>query len=101
TILMQTRAEFVSRILEKALSEIVPPGTQELVVQQFRVTGSRPVTLLIVAGLISVWAASGVINSLIEGFQAAYRVPRNRSVVRQKAVAIALVLLSAAPLICA
>ncbi len=100
-ILVETRAEFVSRILERALSEIVPPGTEDLVVQQFRVTGSRPRALLIVAGLISVWAASGIIKSLIEGFQAAYRVPRDRGVVRQNAVAIALVLLSAAPLVCA
>jgi membrane protein len=100
-ILIQTRAEFVSRILERSLSEIVPPGTEGLVVQQFRVTGARPLSLLIVAGLISVWAASGVIKSLIEGFQAAYRVPRNRGFVRQNAVVIALVLASAAPLICA
>ena len=100
-ILVQMRAEFVSRMIESALSEIVPPGSVDLVVEQFRATGSRPLALLIVAGLISVWAASGVIKSLIEGFQAAYRVPRNRGFVRQNAVAIALVLLSAAPLICA
>jgi membrane protein len=100
-ILMQIRAEFVARIIERTLSEIVPPDSVDLVVEQFRVTGSRPVALLIVAGLISVWAASGVIKSLMEGFQAAYRVPRNRGFVRQNAVAIALVLLSAAPLVCA
>ena len=98
-ILVQIRAELVSRIIERALSEIVPPDSVELVVEQFRVTGSRPLALLIVAGVISVWAASGVIKSLIEGFQAAYRVPRDRSFLRQNAVAIALVLLSAAPLI--
>jgi membrane protein len=100
-ILMQIRAEFVSRIIERTLSEIVPPDSVDLVVEQFRVTGSRPIALLIVAGVISVWAASGVIKSLIEGFQAAYRVPRSRGFVRQNAVAIALVLLSAAPLVCA
>jgi len=100
-ILVETRAEFVSRILERAISQIVPPGTKDLVVEQFRVTGSRPLLLLIVAGLISVWAASGVINSLIEGFQAAYRVPRNRGFVRQSALNITLVLFAAAPLICA
>ncbi|MGA9627481.1 MAG: YihY/virulence factor BrkB family protein [Bryobacteraceae bacterium] len=100
-ILVEMRAELVSRIIQRALSEIVPPDSVDLVVEQFRATGSRPFSLLIVAGLISVWAASGVIKSLMEGFQAAYRVPRNRSFVRQNAVAIALVLLSAAPLICA
>lgn len=101
TILVQTRAEFVSRTIEDALSEIVPPGTEDLVVQQFRVTGARPVALLIVAGVISVWAASGVIKSLIEGFQAAYRLPRNRGYVHQGALAMALVLASAVPLLCA
>jgi len=100
-ILVEMRAELVSRIIQRALSEIVPPDSVDLVVEQFRATGSRPLALLIVAGLISVWAASGVIKSLMEGFQAAYRVPRNRGFVRQNAVAIALVLLSAAPLICA
>jgi membrane protein len=100
-LLVQMRAEFVSRTIERALSEIVPPDSVDLVVEQFRVTGARPLALLIVAGLISVWAASGIIKSLIEGFQAAYRVPRNRGFVRQNAVAIALVLLSAAPLVCA
>jgi membrane protein len=101
TILVQTRAEFVSKTLEDALSQIVPPGTEGLVVQQFRVTGAKPVSLLIVAGIISVWAASGVIKSLMDGFQAAYRVPRSRGFLQTQGVAISLVLLSAFPLICA
>ena len=101
TILVQTRAEFVSNTFEGFLSEVVPPGTQDLVVQQFRVTGAHPLGVLIAAGVISMWAASGVIKSLIEGFQAAYRVPRNRGFLRQSGVAISLVLLSAVPLICA
>jgi len=100
-ILVQTRAQFVSATLQSFLSQIVPPGTEDLVVQQFRVMGERPVSFLIGAGVISLWAASGVIKSLIEGFQAAYRVPRNRDFVRQSGVAMSLVLLSAVPLICA
>lgn len=101
TILVQTRAEFVSATLQRFLSQIVPPGTEDLVVQQFRVMGARPVGFLIAAGIISLWAGSGVIKSLIEGFQAAYRVPRNRDFFRQSGVAMSLVLLSAIPLICA
>jgi len=100
TILVQTRAEFVSNTLEGWLSEIVPPGTEGLVLQQFQ-AGRRPTALLVVAGLVSLWAASGVIKSLIEGFQAAYRVPRNRGILHGNAVAIALVLLSAVPLLSA
>jgi membrane protein len=100
-ILVQTRAEFVSNILQGFLSDIVPPDSQDLVVQQFRNAGARPVALLVTAGLVSLWAASGVIKSLIEGFQAVYRVPRNRGYWRNSGVAIALVLLSAVPLLAA
>jgi membrane protein len=101
TILVQSRAEFVSTLLEQTLSQIVPPGTEGLVVQQFRVTGARPIVLLVIAGIVSIWAASGVIKSLMEGFQVAYRVPRSRAFLQQQAVAISLVLLCAFPLICA
>jgi membrane protein len=101
TILVQTRAEFVSATLENFLSQIVPPGTEDLVVQQFRIMGERPTGFLIGAGIVSLWAASGVIKSLIEGFQAVYRVPRNRHFLRQSAVAMSLVLFFAVPLICA
>jgi len=100
TVLVQSHAEFVSRTIENGLSEIVPPGSEDLVVQQFRVTGARPLSLLVIAGLISLWAASGVIKSLIDGFQAAYRVPRNRGILHQSWLAIGLVLLVAIPLFC-
>ncbi|MBV8906746.1 MAG: YihY/virulence factor BrkB family protein [Acidobacteriia bacterium] len=101
TILVQTRAEYVSDLLERTLSEIVPPGSESLVVQQFRVVGARPVTVLVIAGLISLWAASSVVKSLIEGFQAAYHVPRNRAFLSNSGVAIALVIASAVPLLIA
>jgi membrane protein len=101
TILVETRASFISSRIERALQDIVPPGSEDLVVQQFRVSGARPVSLLVVAGVVSVWAASGVVKSLIEGFQAAYRVPRNRDFIQSNLVAMSLVLLSAVPLISA
>jgi membrane protein len=99
-ILLQSHAGFVSRHLENALSEIVPPGSEDLVVQQFRAAGAHPLSLLIVAGLISLWAASGVIKSLMEGFHAAYRVPRSRDFFHQTWVAMGLVLLATAPILC-
>jgi len=99
TILVEMRADFVSRTIENTLSEIVPPGSEDLVVQQFRNSGARPLGVLVVAGLISLWAASGVFKSLIEGFQAVYRVPRNRGFLAQSSVAMALVLGSAVPLL--
>ncbi len=101
TILVQTRAQFVSRMFEDGLAQIVPPGSEDLVLQQFRVTGARPVSLLIVAFAISVWAASGVIKSLLEGFQIIYRIPRSRGFLQTQGVSIGMVLLAALPLVCA
>jgi membrane protein len=100
-IMVQTKTQFVSRYLQNLLQQIVPPGTEELVVQQFSVMGERPLGLLIVAALVSLWAASGVFKSLIEGFHYAYHVPRERGFFHGTAVAMSLVLLSAVPLVCA
>jgi membrane protein len=100
-LLVQTHAQFVSNTMQGFLSQVVPPGTQDLVVRQFEVRGARPPLVLIVAALISLGAASGVIKSLLEGFEAAYHVPRSRSFWDGTAISIALVLLSAAPLVAA
>ncbi len=100
-ILLQSHAGLVSRGMERILAEIVPPESEGLVVERFRAVGAHPLSLLVIAGIVSVWAASGVIKSLIEGFHAAYRVPRGRHFLRQQLVAMGLVLMAAVPLVCA
>ena len=100
-MLVQTRAEFVSNSIEGFLKEVVPPGTEDLVMRQFQVRGARPWLVLALAALVSLWAASSVFKSLMEGFQAAYRVPRSRNFWQNTGVAVLLVLLSAAPLVAA
>lgn len=100
-ILVQTRAEFVSDTIETFLAQVVPPGTEDLVIRQFQARGARPWLVLAVAALVSLWAASSVIKSLMEGFQASYRVARNRNFWQNTGVAISLVLLSALPLVAA
>jgi membrane protein len=98
-ILVQTRAEFVAQTLQGYLSQILPPETEDLLLQQFRVTGARPISVIILAGIVSLWAAAGVIKSLIDGFDDAYRVPRGRGFFHLNGLAMALVLLSALPLL--
>lgn len=101
TILIQTHARFVFDTVGTVLAQVVPPGTEDLVIRHFQSRGARPWLVLGVAALVSLWAASSVFKSLMEGFQAAYRVPRNRNFWHNTAVAILLVLLSATPLIAA
>ncbi len=99
TVFVQIRANFVRANVVAFLAQILPPGTEEVVLQQFRVRGQRPITLLIVAIVLSLWAASSVIKSLIDGFNAAYRVPRNRSMLAHTAVGMMLAILSIIPLV--
>ncbi|MGD1072442.1 MAG: YihY/virulence factor BrkB family protein [Bryobacteraceae bacterium] len=99
TIFVQVRADYVQQNLAAFLSEILPPGTEEVVLEQFRSRGQRPAALLVVAFTLSLWAASSVIKSLIDGFNAAYRVPRNRSGIAHIGIGILLVFFSGIPLL--
>ena len=99
TILIMTRAGFVWNTLSDALQKVVPPGTEQIVLSQFRARGQKSIGLLIVALVLALWAAASVIKSLMEGFHAAYRIPRDRSFFHQTGVAIGLVFLSAIPMI--
>jgi membrane protein len=96
-VLVQVRAEFVATQITDFLSEVLPPGTQQAVFLQFTTRGGKPIGLLIGANLLALWAASSVIKSLIEGFHAAYRVPRDRSFFHQSGVAILLVIAAGLP----
>lgn len=99
TFLVQTRADFVRRNVESFLSQVLPPGTEEVVMQQFHFRGQRPIALLVIAIILALWAASSVIKSLIDGFNAAYRVPRNRSMLAHSAIGLMLAILSLVPLL--
>jgi membrane protein len=96
-ILVRANAEAVSRVLSEFLFEVVPPGSEELVKFNFTVRGQRPISLLVIATVISVWAASGAMMSLMEGFQAAYRLPSGRPFLKQRAVAAFLVIIASVP----
>jgi len=97
TVLVQIRAEPVSRLLSRVLAHAVPPGTEAAVLETFRAQGERPFSLLVAASLISLWAASRVMTSFLEGFQAIYRIPKGRPFFQHQGMAILLVLSTAAP----
>jgi membrane protein len=99
TVFVQTRADYVQRRVMNFLTEVLPPGTQEIVMQQFHFRGKRPAALLVVAVVLSLWAGSSVIKSLIDGFNAAYHVPKNRSILAHATVGMMLAVLSLIPLL--
>jgi membrane protein len=98
-LLLQIRADYVRQKIAFFISHALPAGTEAAVLEQFRYRGQRPAGLLVIAVLVSLWAASSVIKSLIDGFNAAYRVPKTRSMLAHIGVGLVLVPLSAIPML--
>lgn len=99
TIFVQTKTEFVALTLNHFLSQVVPPGTGTDVAAAFKAAGEKSNTLIVVAWLLALWAASSVMKSLMQGFHAAYRVPRSRSFWSESGIAIGMVFMAALPLV--
>src|SRR5262249_20103525 len=91
------RSEDVTHAIASFLYQVVPPGAEDVVRDLF-IVGQHPRSVLVVAVLLSTWAASGAIMSLMEGFRAIYHLPAGRSFVKERAVGILLVFVSAIPL---
>jgi membrane protein len=98
-ILVQANATDVARTIATFLYQVVPPGTEDVVLTLFVVHGERPRYVLISAVLLALWAASGAAMSMIEGFRSIYRIPTGRSFLKERAMAVFLVLVSAAPIV--
>src|SRR5271170_3671683 len=66
-ILVQANATNVARTIANFLYQVVPPGTEDVVLTLFVVHGERPKYILVGAVILSLWAASGLIMSMLEG----------------------------------
>ena len=98
-VLVQANADAVSDKLVDLIFEAAPPGTDDLLQTFLTQQGQRPVTLLVVAVILAIWAASGMMMSLMEGFQAAYSLPGGRPFLKQRGVAAILVICAVLPLV--
>jgi membrane protein len=96
-VLVQMNAAAVSKKITTFLFKVAPPGVEELVRYQMTQRGARPLALPIAASLLALWAASGVMMSLMEGFQAAYQRKSTRGIVHGRWIAMWLVLVSIGP----
>lgn len=99
TLLVQANADAVARTVTRLLFDVVPPGTESVVRALFNVHGQRPTWLLVVAITLAAWAGSGVMMSMMDGFSVIYRIPSGRSYVKQRLIAMALVIISAIPVL--
>jgi membrane protein len=85
------------REISDALSRILPAGSATAIAF-LRGTIYRPLGLLITASLITLWTASGVMVSWMEGFRNAYQLPKTWGIFKERMVAFALVILAGLPM---
>ena len=85
------------REITYALSRILPAGSNT-VLNFLRNAAQRPVSLLITASLLTLWTASGVMTSWMEGFRRCYELPKVWGLVKERLISFLLVVFALVPM---
>src|SRR5437867_11218209 len=85
------------REISYALGRILPAGSATAIAY-LKGTTYRPVGLLISTSLLTLWTASGVMISWMEGFRNAYQLPKTWGLVKERLIAFSLVIMAGIPL---
>jgi membrane protein len=85
------------REISYAVGRILPAGSAAALAY-LRGTSQHSVGLLFTTSLLTVWLASGVIISWMEGFRHAYELPKTWGLVKERLISISLVILAGIPL---
>jgi membrane protein len=91
------RGQIYLHEISYALGTILPAGSSAAL-SYLRGSTDRPVGLLITTSLITVWSASGVIISWMDGFRRAYQLPKTWGLLQERGIAVSLVLMTGIPL---
>jgi membrane protein len=91
------RGDVYLREISYALGRILPAGSATAL-SYLRGATNRPVGLLITASLLTIWTASGVVISWMDGFRRAYQLPKTWGLIQERLIAISLVLMAGIPL---
>src|SRR5580658_2397888 len=92
-----SRGQVYLREVSYALGTILPAGSSAAL-SYLRGSTDRPVGLLITTSLLTVWSASGVIVSWMDGFRRAYQLPKTWGIIQERVIAFSLVLMAGIPM---
>src|SRR5579863_3361070 len=84
--------------VSNALKQIVPAGTNTVQAYLSRKSPGHSIGLLSTTTLLALWLASGVMVSWMEGFRRSYELPKIWGLVKERLVALSLVILAGIPL---
>src|SRR5579863_2670682 len=85
------------REITYALDRILPAGSPTAI-SYLKGTYPRSVGLLVSASLLTLWTASGVMISWMEGFRRCYELPKIWGLVKERLISFALVVLAGLPM---
>lgn len=92
------KSEDVIQAISYAVARVFPPGSAQTAQTYFTSAQHRPVRVLITTSLITLWTGSGVMISWMEGFRAAYQLPKVWGLVKERLIAFGLVIMAGVPL---
>ena len=85
------------REITYALSRILPAGSNTAV-NYLHGGAQRTIGLIVTTSLLTLWTASGVMISWMEGFRRCYDLPKTWGLVKERVIALALVVLAGLPM---
>jgi len=91
------KTEAYLREISYAIGKMLPAGAGTALAY-LRGTSQRPLSLLLTASLLTLWTASGVMVSWMEGFRRCYELPKKWGLVKERMIAFSLVILAGIPL---
>jgi membrane protein len=84
--------------LAREMGRFLPAGIGIAMRQYFEITQARPVRVLILASVITLWTASGVMVSWMLYFRLAYKLQNTWGLVKERFIAFGLVVMAGVPL---
>ena len=98
SVLATTRtSQMYLREISDALSRIIPAG-RGTALAYLRGTTQHSAGLLFTTSLLTLWLASGVMVSWMDGFRRAYELPKTWGLVKERMISFSLVILAGIPL---
>lgn len=84
------------REVSYALGSILPAGSATVV--DYLKQTNRPVGLMVTTSLLTLWTASGIMISWMDGFRRCYELPKKWGLVKERLISLALVILAGIPM---
>ena len=85
------------REISYALGSILPAGSN-MTLNYLKAAGKHPVGFLLTTSLITLWTASGVMISWMDGFRRCYELPKAWGLVKERLIAFLLVIFALVPM---